>query len=184
MAETDEAREGMDEEPEPTAGSGPSPAKGGRKRLVLVAAATLVLVAGGVTGAYLAGLADPIVGAISGDAQSGEEAAKAAEVEEPKPVFYELPEFIVNLNTKGRKNTYLKLRASLELTNADDVRRIEEKMPRIVDTFQLYLRELRVDDIQGSAGTYRLREELLRRINGAVAPAQVNDVLFAELLVQ
>ena len=61
---------------------------------------------------------------------------------------------------------------------------IEEMMPRIVDNFQVYLRELRVEDLKGSAGMYRLREELLKRVNVAVAPVKVNDVLFKEMLVQ
>ena len=40
------------------------------------------------------------------------------------------------------------------------------------------------EDLRGSGGTYRLREELLARGNLAVAPARINDVLFTEMLVQ
>jgi flagellar FliL protein len=50
--------------------------------------------------------------------------------------------------------------------------------------FQVYLRELRPADLEGSAGTFRLKEELLRRVNMAVHPAKVDAVLFKELLVQ
>jgi len=57
-------------------------------------------------------------------------------------------------------------------------------MPRIVDQFQSYLRELRVDDLRGSAGVMRLKEELLRRINVAAAPYPVKDVLLKEMIVQ
>jgi flagellar protein FliL len=57
-------------------------------------------------------------------------------------------------------------------------------LPRIIDNFQVYLRELRVEDLKGSGGMYRLREELLLRVNAAVAPAKINDVLFKEMLVQ
>ncbi len=57
-------------------------------------------------------------------------------------------------------------------------------MPRIIDNFQVYLRELRVEDLKGSAGMYRLREEMLIRVSAAVAPAKINDVLFKEMLVQ
>ena len=57
-------------------------------------------------------------------------------------------------------------------------------LPRIVDNFQVYLRELRLDDLRGSAGVYRLREELLARVNTAVRPAKIKDVLFKEMLVQ
>jgi flagellar protein FliL len=57
-------------------------------------------------------------------------------------------------------------------------------MPRIVDSFQVYLRELRVEDLQGAAGVHLLREELLTRVNASVKPVKVNDVLFREMLVQ
>jgi flagellar FliL protein len=56
--------------------------------------------------------------------------------------------------------------------------------PRVIDLFQTYLREMRPEELRGSAGTYRLREELIARANIAVAPARVVDVLFTELLVQ
>ena len=98
--------------------------------------------------------------------------------------FPPLEEIIVNLNTGGRKSSFLKVRVNLELANADDIKRIEAVMPRIMDNFQVYLRELRIEDLKGSAGMYRLREELLSRVNIAVAPAKVNDVLFKEMLVQ
>ena len=89
----------------------------------------------------------------------------------------------MNLNTGGRKSTFLKIRISLELQKAD-IPKVESIMPRIVDNFQTYLRELRIDDLKGSAGMYRLREELLIRVSAAAAPTKIKDVLFKEMLVQ
>jgi flagellar FliL protein len=43
---------------------------------------------------------------------------------------------------------------------------------------------MRPEDLRGSAGTYRLREELIARANVAIAPARVVNVLFTQLLVQ
>ena len=99
-------------------------------------------------------------------------------------IFYDLPELLVNLSTTGRKSTFLKIRIALELEKPEDVPVVERVMPRIVDNFQVYLRELRVEDLKGSAGMYRLREELLKRVGAAIAPAKINDVLFKEMLVQ
>ena len=65
-----------------------------------------------------------------------------------------------------------------------DIPRLETILPRIIDNFQVYLRELRIEDLQGSAGLYRLREELLTRVSVAAAPAKVHDVLFKEMLIQ
>lgn len=103
----------------------------------------------------------------------------------PRPaVFYDLPEMLVNLSSTGKQASYLKLRVALELDDPNAVGRIEHLMPRVVDNFQVYLRELRMEDLNGSAGLYRLREELLLRVNLAVEPVSVVDVLFKEMLVQ
>ncbi len=99
-------------------------------------------------------------------------------------VFFDLPEMLVNLNSGSRKASYLKISVSLEIDNQDDVGDLERHLPRIVDNFQVYLRELRVEDLGGSAGLQRLREELLLRVNAAVRPVIVRDVLFKEMLVQ
>lgn len=101
-----------------------------------------------------------------------------------KAVFYDLPEITVNLGTVDARAQYLKVRIALEVSDRETLEEISPLMPRVVDTFQVFLRELRVADLEGSAGVYRLKEELRRRVNTAVYPAQVNDVLFKEMLVQ
>lgn len=157
--------------------------KSGRKRLLIVVAAVLALLVGGVTAAYFLGYLQPVIDMISGDEETALEQEAQALIS-GEAVFYDLPEMLVNINTTGRKSTYLKIRVSLELENAEDIAKVETMMPRIIDNFQVYLRELRIEDLQGSAGMYRLREELLKRVNVAITPAQVNDVLFKEMLVQ
>jgi flagellar FliL protein len=102
----------------------------------------------------------------------------------PTATFFDMPDLLVNLNATGRKTTFLKLSIALELENQADIPKVQALMPRVIDNFQVYLRELRAEDIRGSAGMYRLREELLARIAVAAAPVQVKDVLFREVLVQ
>ena len=53
-----------------------------------------------------------------------------------------------------------------------------------MDNFQVYLRELRPEELSGTKGIFRLKEELLVRVNNAVHPARVYDILFKEILVQ
>jgi flagellar FliL protein len=151
-----------------------------KKKLLLFVILPLLLVIAGIAGAYFTGLLDPLLN--SSHAPKKVEEAKPADVQ--AAVFYDLPEILVNLNTTGRRQNFLKIKVSLELASPLDVPKIEAVMPRIVDTLQVYLRELRIEDLQGSAGLLRLREELLTRVNGAVKPAKVNDVLFKEMLVQ
>ncbi|MDR3438530.1 flagellar basal body-associated FliL family protein [Telmatospirillum sp.] len=150
-----------------------------KKKLILIVVAILAVV-GVAAGLYFAGFLDPLLHATKSE--------KKVEEEKPKEVhaavFYDLPEILVNLNSAGRKQNFLKIRVSLELDSPLDVSKVESVMPRIIDNFQVYLRELRIEDLQGSAGMLRLREELLTRVNNAVKPAKVNDVLFKEMLVQ
>jgi flagellar FliL protein len=98
--------------------------------------------------------------------------------------FLDIPDIIVNIQTPDSMPAYLKLSVSLELDKAEEKATIEPVMPRIIDQFQGYLRELRVEDIRGSAGVMRLKEELLRRVNLAAAPTPVRDVLLKEMIVQ
>jgi len=90
----------------------------------------------------------------------------------------------VNIQTADGTPAYLKLSVSLELNTPEEKAGLQVLMPRVVDQFQGYLRELRVDDLRGSAGVMRLKEELLRRINVAAAPYRVRDVLLKEMIVQ
>ncbi|KAA5611149.1 flagellar basal body protein FliL [Rhodovastum atsumiense] len=118
-------------------------------------------------------------------ARQGRPAAAGGAGTKDLPVFVELPEMISNLNVMpGRRASFVKLRARLELARAEDGATVTAVMPRLLDLFQTYLREMRPEELRGSMGTWRLREELIARANLAVAPARVTDVLFTELLVQ
>ena len=101
------------------------------------------------------------------------------------PVFIEVPEMLVNLvNSPGERVQYLKAKLVIEVKEEKQVEAIKPSLPRVVDIFQTYLRELRPADLNGSAGLFRLKEELTRRVNTALAPNQVNAVLFKEIVVQ
>ena len=99
-------------------------------------------------------------------------------------VYYTLPEMVVNLSSRDKRSQYLKLKVSLEAPNQAVLNALNPIMPRVLDMFQLYLRELRSSDLEGSAGIYRLKEELLRRINLELHPYRINRVLFNEIIVQ
>jgi flagellar FliL protein len=147
------------------------------KKLVLFVALPALLLLGGLAGGAWWWLqpaeehAEP----------SPEEAKQAAAA---KAVFYELPEMLVNLNSGGKQTSYLRIRVALELASAEQVAKLEAVLPRVIDHFQVYLREMRIEDLNGSAGMVRLKEELLTRVSAAAPGAEVNDVLFKEMLVQ
>ncbi len=151
------------------------------KKLVLYVVLPLLLLTGGVTGSYLAGLLDPLIAMVMNVGASEEEGASKINKE---TTFFDLPELVVNLNTGGKQSSYLKISIALELDDPSAIPRLNALMPRIIDRFQVYLRELRREDLNGSAGLYRLKEELLLRVNAAVQPSEIRDVLFKEFIVQ
>lgn len=154
------------------------------KKLIILAVAVLALVGGGFAAAYFAGIL-PGGGdheTATADAEAGTAVGEHAVVSEP--VYYELPQLLVNLNTGGRRTKFLKVLAKLELESAAGIPHLEARLPRIMDRFQVYLRELRPSELSGSAGTYRLREALLRRLRLDLAPVSVRDLLFVEIFTQ
>jgi flagellar FliL protein len=159
-----------EEAPEEADGQPPKPARKLSLKLIIIAAAGLLVLGGGGAGAYF---------------YFAHSSAKPETAAVKPTIFVDLPDVLVNLSHTGSDRTqYLKVKLVLELPDAALVAQIQPLMPRVLDAFQTYLRELRPTDLDGSAGLYRLKEELTRRVNAAVAPNRVNAVLFKEIVVQ
>ena len=175
--------------------------KAGKKKLVILVAALLLV--GGGAGAWFSGVLPRLLGR-GGESQAAAEPHGDAHGEKPHneahggahgapaaearstgtPLFMDLPEIVANLNGGPRRTVFVKLKAKLELARAEDQAILTAVMPRVLDLFQGYLREMRPEELRGTAGTYRLREELLARTNLVAPPARVVSVLFTEMLVQ
>jgi flagellar FliL protein len=141
-------------------------------KLLVIVGAAVALIGGGGAGGYFYFFSH----------KKEEKVAAPA----PKPAtFFDMPDVIVNLANTGTDRTqYLKVKIVLELPDPAMVQQIQPVLPRVMDTFQVFLRELRPTDLEGSAGTFRLKEELTRRVNTAIAPGRITAVLFKEMLVQ
>ena len=137
--------------------------------LIAMVAAAVVLLGGGA-GAYFMFFSAP-----------AEEQHIAAL---PETFIFNLPTMTVNLRGESEREQFMKLTVALEVANEEVMEEIQPRMAKVVDAFQVYLRELRKSDLEGSAGIYRLKEELRRRVNIAIFPAQVESILFKEILVQ
>ena len=149
---------------------------GGRKKLLLLLAVPLVL-GGAGAGLWFGGL-------LPGSKGHAQEAGATAPAAPRVPVFLDMPDIVANLNVPGRRSSFIKLRSKLELARTEDLAPFQAAMPRLLDLFQTYLREMRPEELRGSQGTYRLREELRVRAGVAASPAKVLDVLFVEMIVQ
>lgn len=164
MADNEQTEDGA-------AAEGASAPKSKRKLIIISAAVLLLLGAGGGGWFFFFN-------------HHGEE--KHAEAPAPKPpVFVDVPDILVNLaGLPGERVQYLKIKVVLEVKDEPLVEKIKPTMPRLMDIFQTYLRELRATDLAGSAGLFRLKEELTKRVNAVISPRQVNAVLFKEVVVQ
>ncbi len=169
------------------------------KKILLFVVVPLILLCGIGAGLYFTGLLDSFIGTSDKEHIEGEGENKSKDDGHGKKsknkdddygggggdaAFLAIPTMIVNLKTSDGTPRYLRLTVQLELENDADRASIEALLPRVIDQFQTYLRELRVKDLRGSAGIYRLQMELLWRVNQAAAPIEVKDVLFQEILIQ
>ncbi|MCK5423816.1 MAG: flagellar basal body-associated FliL family protein [Emcibacter sp.] len=153
----------------------------GKKIIIIAVIAFLVLALGGGAAFYFMSGDDD--GELVTDLEHGGQESDLADEEPTELLFLELESMLVNLDTAGGKPKYLKITISLEVDKQEALDDLTKKMPRIIDQFQTYLRQLRIEDLNGSAGMFRLKEELLIKVNDAVYPTRVNDVLFKEMLV-
>jgi flagellar FliL protein len=170
--ETGEGAEGGAE----AGAEGGDASKKSKKKLLVIALFAVLVIVGGVAGAYFGGF---LGGGETENAEVGED-GKPLE----KPVFLTMPDFLINLSSSNKQTSFLKATIVLELAKTDDANHIEANMPRLLDTYNTYMRELRPSDLVGSAGIQRLREELLLRANKVLVPVKVKDVLFKEIIVQ
>lgn len=153
----------------------------GAKKLLMIIVPVLILAVAAAL--YFLGV---FGGKTEAGAEGEEAAAAAGEHGEGAggALFLEIPDLLVNLSSAGGPQRFLKLKVKLEVSSAEDLAALEAVAPRVVDQFQTFLREMRVQDLRGSAGIYRLRQELLYRVNLAAHPLKVKDVLFQEILIQ
>jgi flagellar FliL protein len=143
------------------------------KKLIIIVAAAVLVLGGGGGGAWFFFF------------KSKPHEEKPVPVAVKPPSFVDMPEVLVNLSSTGNGRAhYLKAKIVLEVTDEKIAEQIKPVLPRVLDSFQTFLREMRSSDLEGSAGLYRVRDELTRRVNLAVAPSKINAVLFKEIVVQ
>jgi len=149
-------------------------------KLLLIAVPVLLIAAG--AGLWFSGVIPSMLGAKPKAARV--DGALPVVAPAAPPVYVDVPEIIANLNVSGKRPSYMKLHAKLEIAAKSDEAAVATAMPRIQDLFQTYLRDMRPDELRGSEGSYRLREELIDRATTAASPARITNVLFVEMIIE
>lgn len=163
---TSEVAIAEDNEVEVAAGKPPRLSK---KMLLIAGALLLLLIIGGVAAFFM--LRSPT-------------SAKKVEEEVPAEAFVDVPAIIVNLRSADGAVRLIKLHVMLVPTSAAAGEKVKVRLPLVIDSFQPFLRELRPEDIAGSAAVFQIKEELLVRANGAAGSGTVKDVLIQDLIQQ
>ena len=191
MADSELRAEKTDDNDIGMAGGGET---GGINKKIIIGVLLLILLIGGGAGAYFTGALDKLLGHAPPDCtnvaegdehyeECAEQLAASAAAQGPG-TFFDIPDMIVNLSSNAKQPRFLKISLKVELEKAEDQPRFEAILPRVIDQFQTYLRELRIEDLRGSSGMYRMKIELLSRVNAAAPSIKVRDILFQEILVQ
>lgn len=165
-----EPAEEADEDAEAAAPVEAKPGAKRKKKLIIVGVAALLLLGGG--------------GAAAWTMLGGKDDHAAAPVADAAAIYVEAPPMTVNLRTADGQARYLKLRVVFSAASATEEERIKARMPAILDAYQPFLRELRPDDLSGSAAAFRIKEELLVRATGILGAGIVKDVLIQDLVQQ
>jgi len=163
---------------------GPPPPAKSKKKLIIIGAAAAVVLAGGGSGAvfFLGGHKD----AKTEEAAKPEPAAKAGEGGEGGEAdsFLDVPPVVVNLHSTDGATRYLKLHFELVAAPGVKAEELKKRLPLVIDAIQPFLRELRPEDLAGSAAVFRIKEQILLRAADALGPDQVKDVLIEDLIQQ
>jgi flagellar FliL protein len=124
-------------------------------------------------------------GDAGGTAEDAGEVGSTLPCAKGNPCYYAMPKLVMNLaSTGGSRAVMMELELSLESSTTSAFAKVPEMMPRLKDTLNSFLRELRVEDLNGSGGTYTLRRELLKRFNTVLDPKKIDAVLIEGMLIQ
>jgi flagellar protein FliL len=175
-----------------------APADGAKKKKKLImigAAAAAALALGGGGAAFFLGgsktetAADAEHGAEeTASANHGSEGESAegghGEGEGAGEKFVDVPTLSVNLRSPDGSPRFLKLHFMLVPGPKGNEATLKEQLPVVLDAYQPFLRELRPEDLAGSAAVFRLKEELMVRATRVLGPGMVKDVLIQDLIQQ
>lgn len=172
--------------PEPAEGT-PQPAAPADKRKKLIlggAGAVLLLAAGGGGWMAFGGSGDKTEEEATAEPEGDHASAEEGEGGEGGESFLDVPPMVVNLRSDDGAARFLKVHFMLVPGPKSSAESLKAKLPLLMDRYQPFLRELRPEDLAGSAAVFRVKEELLVRATEALGADQVKDVLIQDLIQQ
>ncbi|TGX54189.1 flagellar basal body protein FliL [Sphingomonas gei] len=160
-----------------------------KKKLIIIGAAVGALVLGGGGGAamLLSGGSAKAETAAEGHGEAaadGESAGHGGAEGDSKQAYVDVPAMVVNLRSPDGASRFLKIHFMIVPGPKGTAESLKEKLPLILDAYQPFLRELRPEDLAGSAAVFRIKEEMLVRATEMTGPGMVKDILIQDLVQQ
>ncbi|MET3722445.1 flagellar basal body-associated FliL family protein [Sphingomonas trueperi] len=169
-----------------------APAPNKKKKLIIIGAATVaaLTLGGGGAAFFMGGKSAAKTEAHGEEAAAADEghgegdAKEGGKEGEGKGKFVDVPTVSVNLRSPDGAPRFLKLHLILVPGPKTTDAALKDKLPVVLDAYQPFLRELRPEDLGGSAAVYRLKEELMVRATRVLGPGMVKEVLIQDLIQQ
>ncbi|WP_294330207.1 flagellar basal body-associated FliL family protein [uncultured Sphingomonas sp.] len=171
-----------------------APAPNKKKKLIIIGAATVaaLTLGGGGAAFFMGGKSATKAEKSHGDEAAADEGHGEGEGEakgkeggkEGEGKFVDVPTVSVNLRSPDGSAKFLKLHLMLVPGPKATEASLKDKLPVVLDAYQPFLRELRPEDLGGSAAVFRLKEELMVRATQALGPGMIKEVLIQDLIQQ
>ena len=161
---------------EKTEGAAPEK-KSGKMKWIIIGVVVLVLLGGGGFAAWKflsTGSGEPEAMAKPG----GHEGALPA----PGPIVA-LDSFLVNLADPADSH-YLKVTVNLEVEKPESTEEIQQRMPQIRDSILVLLSSKTAEDVRSVEGKFRLRDEIIGRVNKFISHGKIKGAYFTEFVMQ
>ena len=144
----------------------------GKMKYIIIAAVVLVL-AGAGTGLYFMGFFT-----VHKSYETSMQLPGA-------PVYYEMKTMTVNLKPSAqRARPFIRLTLQVELQGESAKKAFIDNETKIVDTMQTHLRGVQYEELNGTEGTERLREDLTIIINRIIQPERAITVLYKDIFMR
>ncbi|MDH5541871.1 MAG: flagellar basal body-associated FliL family protein [Nitrospinota bacterium] len=172
--------EDMDEE-----SGGEKPAKG-KSKVLLIVIIVLLLTLLGVGGFLIySNFIKKDAAVQEGAGGQSKQAVEAQEQYDPLKLgeMVAFEPFIVNLSGDEGKR-FLKVTMQVELNNPKVAEELANRMPQVKDMVITVLSSKTVDEILTVEGKFKLKEQILTRINSRIKTGVVKNVYFVEFVIQ
>jgi flagellar protein FliL len=157
------------------------PAGGGSKMVPLLLVVNMLLIAGVAFVVMKKPAAAPAAAAAE-HGESGEHGKGHKPSDMPGPML-KLENFIIQLKTSDT-DRYVRVAFDLEIINEQEKDGVTARLSQIRDSIIAYFSDRTLDELRGSAGMERTKEQLFKRLDELVGGRRLKAIYLTDFIVQ